>query len=330
MKDIEKKYDFEGLIARYLAGDCSDDEGEILERWVRESKENQKLFADFKKTWLLSSLRKPARLDVERQWQSIENQISPKVSLRRKNIKARRQFPYRWSIAAAIALLFGLVFYFSKFKNETDYVIVTAQNEIENVILPDGTNIDLNAGAVIRYPDKFGLIRKVELSGTAFFKVTRDEKHPFVIQAHEAQIQVLGTSFLVKSSNQKTEVVVKSGKVSLANTGAGKVILTKGEHGILQDNRLLETQNQDRNFMAWKTKEIIFDDDSLTYVIEKINEVYHSHIHLKNRSTAGCSLSAHFENETLEDVLTVVSTTLNLKINRKNGIIELEGESCTP
>ncbi len=329
MKNENQHIDYEELIARYLSGDCSSGESALLEKWVKESDENRRLFMEMKKVWTLSALRKTPETDLEQAWESVQRKIKPSVSLHRKERRRRRHFPYRWTIAAAVALLFGLAFYFTRLKQGTEFRTMIAQNENIHIALPDGSSVDLDAGSVIRFPEKFSTLRKVELQGTAFFDVQHDARHPFVIQANDTRIQVLGTAFTVKSGKQRTEVVVARGKVALSGPRNEKVILVAGERGLWKDDTLTKGKNQDANFLSWKTKEIVFDNAPLEYVVDKLNEVYHTKIVFeKNEAIRSCALTAHFKNEKLDEVLDVIAAGLNLRFVKQGNRIRIEGEGC--
>jgi len=70
-----------------------------------------------------------------------------------------------------------------------------------DILLSDGTTVFLNSGSSIKYPVKFikGMNRQVFLDGEAFFEVAKDEKHPFIVDAQELNVEVLGTKFNVSS-----------------------------------------------------------------------------------------------------------------------------------
>ena len=65
-----------------------------------------------------------------------------------------------------------------------------------DLILPDGTKVYLNAGSVLRYPERFNdTQREVFLTGEAYLEVVHDDRHPFIVQTHDVAIRVLGTTF---------------------------------------------------------------------------------------------------------------------------------------
>ena len=75
-----------------------------------------------------------------------------------------------------------------------------AWEKVENLTLADGTQLTLNRGAQLIYPEKFaGRTREIFLSGEAYFDVAHDKKHPFIVRAGDLKIKVLGTKFNIEA-----------------------------------------------------------------------------------------------------------------------------------
>ncbi len=317
---------YEELIIRYLAKECDATEVQKLESWVKESKENQKLFVQLKKLSTLSSLKRP--MDVSEDWKKLQNTIQPKAKVVSIDSTSKKRTYLQWGVAAAIISILSLTFYLTTLNPSEEYKTQTAINEIQDMELADHSIVDLDVGATLTYPEKFSDKRIVKLTGTAFFDIERDEEHPFIIETQNARIEVLGTSFLVKSDANRTEVIVKTGKVSLSNKKQGKVILNIGDKGILSNEKIEKFTNTDSNFLSWKTKELKFENNSLSYVVSKINETYHSDIKFEDKNIRTCSLSAEFKNQDLKVVLGVVSEALDLIITEKDSTIWISGDGC--
>src|SRR5699024_3207595 len=118
--------------------------------------------------------------------------------------KRLRKATYLFRAAAVIlvVVLTGFfVQYYTTHSNNTDdaaqfYVmqdLVTERGEKARVAFSDGTQVTLNAASSLRFPKKFhGLKREVYLDGEAYFEVSHDPEHPFIVHAGEARVQVLG------------------------------------------------------------------------------------------------------------------------------------------
>ena len=74
-----------------------------------------------------------------------------------------------------------------------------------DLVLSDGSRVKLNAGSTIKYPIQFiqGRSREVEIWGEAYFDVTTDKEHPFLVNANNIQVKVLGTKFNVSSYSRR-------------------------------------------------------------------------------------------------------------------------------
>jgi ferric-dicitrate binding protein FerR (iron transport regulator) len=105
-------------------------------------------------------------------------------------------------------------------------------------VLPDGSRVFLNKNSKLTYPEKFaGNERIVNLSGEAFFEVTRN-KGEFIVICRDTRTRVLGTSFNVKGyePNKPVQVIVETGLVEVSNTDGknirAQLLLKPGDNGI--------------------------------------------------------------------------------------------------
>src|SRR5439155_8152 len=103
------------------------------------------------------------------------------------------------------------------------------------MVLPDGTQVWLNAESRITYSNTFNKsLREVNLEGEAYFDVTHDAAHPFIVHTSSIAIKVLGTAFTVKSyaSDKTIEATLLRGSIEVVKNNdpsAPKVILRPHE-----------------------------------------------------------------------------------------------------
>lgn len=230
-------------------------------------------------------------------------------------------------IAASIAIIIGLgLLAYRIFNDRVKEVTVVAQQAVLSDTLSDGSVVTVNKGSSISYQSKFkGETRQVALKGEAFFNVTPNKKKPFVISVNDVQITVVGTSFNVKTINGNTEVVVETGIVKV--TRAGKTVeLRANEETTInaKDSLLTKEKVSDQLYKYYRTKEFVCDDTPLWKLVEVINEAYNSHIVIGDPALKNMSLTTTFNNESLEQVLNVISITFNIKIVREGDTIILE------
>jgi ferric-dicitrate binding protein FerR (iron transport regulator) len=330
------------LITRYLAGETSNEEVILLNKWLKSDKDNQLLFEEYRKTWISIEREKiESSVDVDKEWLSFKSKISKpdennkvidfKPEVNRNNGLYMRVLKYA-AIAALVAFSSVLVYKFAT--KPSDNIIIANIDAVES-ILPDGTKIMLNSNSTFEYPEKFAKSeRTVKLKGEAYFNVTHDEHKPFIISADDVRIVVLGTSFYVNTNapDNKVEVILTEGKVAVYYTSkpSQKVVLSPGDKVEISKtiSSIIKTVNSDENYIAWKTKKIIFNNNSLSEVVLSLNKVYHSNIIISDKKLADCRLTATFENQSLDAVLNVLKETLDLKINKSGSTVELSGNGC--
>jgi ferric-dicitrate binding protein FerR (iron transport regulator) len=122
--------------------------------------------------------------------------------------------------------------------------------------LPDGTRVWLNAASSITYPIAFpGAERKVTINGEAYLEVSRNSRQPFIAQAGDISIQVLGTSFNINAYTDEPAVkaVLTEGSIRVSHD-TSSVVVRPGEQALLKkgDNAVrLGPANVDAA-IAWK------------------------------------------------------------------------------
>ena len=145
--------------------------------------------------------------------------------------------------------------------------------------LSDGTKLHINAGSSIEFPSHFTTIeRRVSMQGEILFEVAPDKNHPFILNADQLSIQVLGTTFNVKSFKEDTrmETTLLEGKINVKHPSGQSLTLRPGEQAIYdkQKGHLIRNQVDATHVLAWKNSKLILDDESLVSVLQKIERLY--------------------------------------------------------
>lgn len=152
------------------------------------------------------------------------------------------------------------------------------------------------------------------------------------IDANDVRVKVLGTSFYVNtnSENGQGEVILTTGRVAVYydNNPEKVTILNPGEKAVFSktEQKIIKTENDEVNYMAFKTKELVFSNTVLSDVVKALNSVYHSNIKLKNTKIASYTLSGNYANLTLDAILKIIQEALPVSINKSTGnVIEISG-----
>ncbi len=146
------------------------------------------------------------------------------------------------------------------------------------VVLPDGSKVWLNAASSLRFPTAFtGSQRLVELTGEAYFEVTKNKQKPFHVKVSDMQVEVLGTHFNINAYGDegtiKTSLLEGSVKVTKGSTSA---LLKPGQQGVL-DHRAdkLKVADADMNeVMAWKNGLFHFEGADISSIMQQIGRWY--------------------------------------------------------
>jgi ferric-dicitrate binding protein FerR (iron transport regulator) len=229
------------------------------------------------------------------------------------------------SIAASVILFLSIGLVFLLQKNSQMMKLQTAYNQSE-VVLSDGSIVHLNGNSELEYPSKFeSKNRIVKLKGEAFFNVQSDKNHPFIIEAENARIHVIGTAFNVKtfSDTKNVEVLVSEGKVRLQNSQNPKqqIDLIKGDFAELASNNLKTKKISDINYLSWQTKILSFNNTPLQEVITVLNRTYAVKIVLESEEIGKFALTSTYNQMKVNALLDAICLTFNLNQKEENDSI---------
>jgi transmembrane sensor len=334
------------LLSKYLTGECSSDENKRIEEWINASGKNKALYESIQSDWeKINETEKMKKVDVNKAWYNLKNRIlenEPDLDVI-AGLKPgiSRNYLYKaMRLAASIILLVGIsfgaykVYFESPFIKRQNTITRSGSDNTSIIILPDKSKVFLNSNTYIKYTDKFGAGRReVYLKGEAYFEIAHNEDMPFIVNTNKATVKVLGTAFNVNTqlSDKEIEVFVESGKVQLnqKSRDENNLLIEPGFIGILSKNTLNKSKNDDINYLAWKTRYLVFRETKLETVAKKLESVYNTHIIFENAETANCRLTTTFNNQSLDAILEVIKETFNLQdiVKSRKGII-LVGRGC--
>ncbi|HVA98301.1 MAG TPA: FecR domain-containing protein [Bacteroidia bacterium] len=201
-------------------------------------------------------------------------------------------------------------------------------------ILPDGSEVWLNAGSYIRYSDNFiQKNRDVYLVGEAYFSVKHDADHPFIVHAGDITIRDLGTKFNVQAypDESKIEATLISGKIMVKIDGKpDRIILTPNEKLTVTNEKF---QLSDKNIesmkelgfevnkvvripliasipeIAWVQDELAFENEPFEELAKRMERRYNIHIIFKDTTLSEERLSGVFENENIQKAMNLLQMT---------------------
>lgn len=270
------------------------------------------------KYWMeMNEIGRGKKADTDKAWDKLYGRLQAEKMIPGK------KFPFTRSlrIAASIIIIMGLAFtglyigLTNSGKNNENIILTDAGQKNVRVDLPDGSTAYLNRNSSITYPDKFdSQSRTVKLEGEAYFDIESDNTRPFTVNAGDADVTVLGTSFNVNTGNNRVEVLVTSGEVLLkSHAGEESVTLEQGDLGLLSDQAASKRLNNDPNYLSWKTELLVFEGDSLGKVIKDLKRVHNINIETENNEIRNLRVTSVFDNQSHETIIRIICTTFNLE-----------------
>jgi ferric-dicitrate binding protein FerR (iron transport regulator) len=244
--------------------------------------------------------------------------------------------PQMMRVAAAVILLVGLTIIsyliLTPDSSSVRLAVSTTDNQEFGIVLPDGSEVDLNAHSKFEYRLEESGIRSVKLTGEAWFSVSSDPVHPFIVEAGSGVIKVTGTSFSVRTDPDKDriEVYVASGSVQFHKARKDNEVLSlePGTLGVLEQNRLKEEKSIDMNYLSWKTRKLVFRQTRLGEVAGVLNRTYGKNIRFNNEILEDCLFTGTFDQQPVDSVMKVIQIAFNLEMDQDKNSFIFSGSGC--
>lgn len=283
----EKDNNIWEIITAVLDGSASEEENSKLNSWLEENDLNKKTY-----NLILNSV-----IRGKEDHSNLKLKVFSKIQsgmIKRKY--QRRVQLWRYCTAASIAALMLISYFFVKGNLSSSETYVEAHCPYGNksqVILNDSTIVYLNSGSTLIYPSRFkGDFRRVILKGEGYFDVKKDRKHPFVVEAGEVTIRVLGTRFNVKNYEDENtiETTLIEGAVGLSGksgTNVNKIIeLIPNQQAIYNKSTgVIEKIYIDAELSAlWKDGKYYFEKEPLSSIVKKLERNFNVNIRITSES----------------------------------------------
>lgn len=241
--------------------------------------------------------------DMARAWEDLNRQ---KISTKSKVVQLNPLKKYL-SIAAAIALIITASFLYYGTLNEE---ISTQYAERAEIVLPDASEVQLNADSQISYSKKkWDKKRDIALNGEAYFKVAKGKR--FTVTTDNGIVSVLGTQFNVENRKGYFEVACYEGLVS--------VLYDKKEFKLPAGNSLIVINGNVKSLKipntmepSWIKNESNFKSIPLKYVLDEFQRQFNIEVTTQNIDTDQL-FTGSFSNTDKEIALQSISTPSQIK-----------------
>lgn len=201
------------------------------------------------------------------------------------------------------------------------------------VVLPDGSQVWLNAESRIRYSIPFVReTRRVELVGEAFLDVAENKGSPLELKSDQITVRVLGTQFNVKAfpDDEQVEVVLKKGRIELENDNKGEeergITLQPGQQWVYDKTNNTVTLNEvnaDR-YIAWHKNRLVLDKTSMQEVAIQLERWYGIRVEIMDEALNKYKFTTVFENEPLHRVIELLEMSSPIRIRYIPGKLNQE------
>jgi transmembrane sensor len=240
--------------------------------------------------------------------------------------RLKPQTPWRtFGIAAAVcALALPLAAYsgWSLGWLPNSYQHFEATGNVRHVTLSDGSEVELNLGSELTFSNYKDQRRVTLEKGEAFFSVSHDTRHPFVVKAAEGRIRVTGTRFNVWMYEDQVKVNLIEGSVlvssndDLAGDGLrlGPAMQASYGHGDLIP-RISQTYDND-NSLAWRSGKLVLDDLALAEALPLINRYLNKPLMVADNSTGSIRIGGIYNVKELNSLVSSLPKVLPVYLTR--------------
>ena len=328
-------------VVRYVFGEYAPEEEAGLQAWIAEDQTRATLASELRQVWKATE-GSSAERDVDAAWKAVRGQLASERPAergsaldrprrgRRSTLRRSRRAGRSWFGAAAGAVIIAAIAFITMLLHDNPFtqvpspqakVFTTEKGQRATVHLSDGTRVRLNVDSKLTLPSDFAnSTREVMLEGEAYFDVARDTTRPFIVQAGEASVHVLGTSFNVEAytGERQVQVAVAEGEVALkagASERQDTVVLKPQQLGVASGRHLQAVRHGVAlsSYLAWTKGKLVFRDAPLDEVSRKLSRWYDLRVETQVPPGTVDRLNATFDSLPLSQILKAVGAALGLE-----------------
>lgn len=282
---------------------------------------------------------KDAQTDTEKEnhqvnaFSGIRHEEAEAPRLEKRKLFRSKALKYCIAAAAAAALfLTGAATSELVTGKRQETVLMASSENISSYTLPDGSKVWLNKNSWLTYSQKFGKrTRQVTLKGEGYFEVNRDEQRPFIVKMqNNLDIKVLGTTFNACNypSLNKAEVILRSGSVQVSDNGRNEYVILKPNQKFTWNEGTAEISSVNAmNCCRWFEHRLVFDNVKLKDILENLSHKYQTEISLNVGNLADKHMSMTIRDESVEDILDILTTLLPIRWRYQGAEIIIENKT---
>lgn len=312
--------EFKTLCLGYFKGESSQEDEQKILGAIKDSPRTEELFRSLEKDWSASHTASESQsLSFRKIRQEIRRRKQKKILVRAISAAAA---------AAAVVIITLLLRHNSLTEKEPMlHIAETGFQENSKIILPDSTQVWMNASSRLTYTDKFLVEnREVQLEGEAYFDVTKST-HPFIVKVPGGSITVKGTAFNVTAypSEKQIYTALIRGKVEFEGSGMN-IAMNPGELLSYNTNTSEVTKcrmNLDEQ-ISWMQGHLNYSSITLYKLLERMSNIYGFKISYIPDKYKDYTFSVMLNTkEKISDVLEALSVIVGIEWELKDGILTI-------
>lgn len=254
---------------------------------------------------------------------------------REKPVKKSRLLPVM--AAAVIILAAGMAWFMARPLSKQPVVAakglakkMTGRSEYRYMLLPDSTQVWLNAASTLEYPQQFAAgKRDVYLTGEAYFDVKHADKQPFLIHTGKVTTMVLGTAFNINAYPGRENIIVSvsRGRVRVNYNDKEMAVLTQGQQVKVSNtsNAVVQKKQAITEAAPWQQGNLQYDDETIRDIVADLERNYDVTIRVQSEGLANERITTSFRREIgIENALKVLCTLTDTRLKLENNMYVIQ------
>ena len=336
------------LLIRFIEGSSSEAEQKQAMNWICESEDNERCYISLKNFMVARNM--PQTRARESDFSAFCDRYSLGGRDKRLTGKSKLRIVGVTAVAAAtvatlLTLTIACMVYHSG--RRTMYAEFSTNTGVKGMIdLPDGSQVWLNSGSYIRFPERFdGAYRQVEFSGEAYFSVAKNPDCPMLVSVPgKVQIEVRGTKFNLSCypNDNKIKATLYSGEIIVysedANTGARTatnlhpfetvcIANASAAEAEPDTNKLviepvrIEKDSDALKHTAWKRGELLFDACPLDDALRKLERWHGVEFVVTSENIYRHTLTARFKSESIQQIMEMLKICCPIEFEMDKNVV---------
>ncbi len=265
-------------------------------------------------------------VDTDKAWKKVYSRLQKDGLIVEETVRQQttviRNVPMwmKWAASFLVLVTTGLLIFLTLTKYDQSNLLTLINNDNNTMVqvLHDGSIVYLADNSSLTYPSQFNRKQRiVSLKGEAFFDVKHNPDKPFIVETETLSVTVLGTSFNIKTDNSGVfEMLVEDGlvKVNKKLQEGQSMEVRGGEFLRVTNDTFFKTAARDMTASSWKTSRMHFKDETLENVLSVISRNYNTRLYIEQGSLKDRRLTVTFYNNALPTIIELICLSMDLEV----------------